>query len=87
MFALRQSQVSDTSEPISTVAHALERPVQVTEEALEGLYLQLLSFQYQPPRQVQTPVLISVMDCLEQTRSVEAAGQSTIHRATVSGHS
>lgn len=87
MFALRQCQVSDTSEPISTVAHALEHPVQATEEALEDPYLQLLSFQYQPPRQMQTPVLISVMDYLEQTRSVEAAGQSITHRAPASGHS
>lgn len=87
MFALRQSQVSDTSEPISTVAHALEHPVQAMEEAQEDLYLQLLSFQYQPPCQVRSPVLISVMDYLEQTHSVEAAGQSTTHRAPVSGHS
>lgn len=87
MFALRQSRVSDTSEPISTAAHALEHPVQAMEEALEDLSLQLLSFQYQPPRQVQTPVSISVMDSPEQTRSVEAAGQSTTHRGPVSGHS
>jgi hypothetical protein len=87
MSAHLLSRVLDTSAPISTVAHALEHPVQDTEEVPGDLCLRLLCSQDRHLRRVQTPVSTLVMDLLEQTRSVGVAGPLTTHLAAVSDHS